>query len=242
MDFSIPAELSKELEHFQKFIKSHLKPEISAWNKTGEIPRQFFKALGDGGWYGLESKNNDLTKGSSLREALLAEAVAKVSPGVAVAILAHIDLGLSGVFLFGSNPIRKKFGIPTIEGKKIMCLGNTENIAGSDVAGIAMQAKRADGGWLLEGTKSYVTNGNIADFGVITAVTDPEAPRTARLSMFLVDLNAAGVRRRKLNKQVWIPSDLTRLQFNNVFVPDDQLLGTRGRGLHEITGSGFPGR
>jgi alkylation response protein AidB-like acyl-CoA dehydrogenase len=165
---------------------------------------------------------------------LLAEAVAKVSPGVAVAILAHIDLGLSGVFMFGSNPIRKKFGIPAIEGKKIMCLGNTENIAGSDVAGIAMQAKRADGGWLLEGTKSYVTNGNIADYGVITAVTDPDAPRTARLSMFLVDLNAAGVHRRKLNKQVWIPSDLTRLQFNNVFVPDDQLLGTRGRGLQQV--------
>jgi alkylation response protein AidB-like acyl-CoA dehydrogenase len=234
MDFSIPAELSKELERFQEFIKSHLKSELSVWNKTREIPRQFFQALGDGSWYGLESKNDDLTKGSALREALLAEAVAKVSPGVAVAILAHIDLGLSGVYLFGSKPIRKKFGIPAIEGKTIMCLGNTENIAGSDVAGIAMHAKRADGGWLLEGTKSYVTNGAIADVGVITAVTDPDAPRTGRLSMFLVDLGDDGVRRKKLNKQVWIPSDLTRLQFNNVFVPDDHLLGTRGRGLQQV--------
>jgi alkylation response protein AidB-like acyl-CoA dehydrogenase len=234
MDFSIPAELSKELERFQEFIKSHLKSELSVWNKTREIPRQFFQALGDGSWYGLESKNDDLTKGSALREALLAEAVAKVSPGVAVAILAHIDLGLSGVYLFGSKPIRKKFGIPAIEDKTIMCLGNTENIAGSDVAGIAMHAKRADGGWLLEGTKSYVTNGAIADVGVITAVTDPDAPRTGRLSMFLVDLGDDGVRRKKLNKQVWIPSDLTRLQFNNVFVPDDHLLGTRGRGLQQV--------
>ncbi len=234
MDFSIPAELSKELEHFQEFIKSHLKSELSVWNKSREIPRQFFQALGDGSWYGLELKNGELSKGSALREALLAEAVAKVSPGVAVAILAHIDLGLSGVYLFGSKPIRKKFGIPAIEGKTIMCLGNTENIAGSDVAGIAMHAKRTDDGWLLEGTKSYVTNGDIADFGVITAVTDSDAPRTGRLSMFLVDLNADGVRRRKLNKQVWIPSDLTRLQFNNVFVPEDHLLGTRGRGLQQV--------
>jgi alkylation response protein AidB-like acyl-CoA dehydrogenase len=84
--------------------------------------------LGDGSWYGLEPKNGDLSKGSALREALLAEAVAKVSPGVAIAILAHIDLGLSGVYLFGSKQIRKKFGIPAIEGKTIMCLGNTENI------------------------------------------------------------------------------------------------------------------
>jgi len=234
MDFSIPAELSKELEHFQEFIKSHLKSKLSVWNKSREIPRQFFQALGDGSWYGLEPKNGDLSKGSALREALLAEAVAKVSPGVAVAILAHIDLGLSGVYLFGSKQIRKKFGIPAIEGKTIMCLGNTENIAGSDVAGIAMHAKRADDGWLLEGTKSYVTNGDIADFGVITAVTDPDAPRTGRLSMFLVDLHGHGVRRKKLNKQVWIPSDLTRLQFNDVFVPDDHLLGTRGRGLQQV--------
>ena len=107
MDFSIPAELSKELEHFQEFIKSHLKSELSVWNKSREIPRQFFQALGDGNWYGLEPKNGELSKGSALREALLAEAVAKVSPGVAVAILAHIDLGLSGVYLFGSKPIRK---------------------------------------------------------------------------------------------------------------------------------------
>jgi alkylation response protein AidB-like acyl-CoA dehydrogenase len=234
MDFSIPDELTRELEHFQDFIKSHLKPDISAWNKKKEIPRNIFSALGDGGWYGLQSKNDDLTKGSALREAMLAEAVAKASPGVAVAILAHIDLGLSGVYLFGSNQIRKKFGIPAIEGKKIMCLANTENIAGSDVAGIAMLAKRADNGWILEGTKAYVTNGNIADYGVITAVTDPDASRTGRLSMFLVDLNVDGIGRKKLNKQVWVPSDLTRLQFNNVFVPDTHLLGTRGKGLQQV--------
>ena len=70
MDFSIPAELLKELECFQDFIKSHLKSELSVWNKTRQIPRQFFQALGDGSWYGLESKNDDITKGSALREAL----------------------------------------------------------------------------------------------------------------------------------------------------------------------------
>ncbi|MBW2410800.1 MAG: acyl-CoA dehydrogenase [Deltaproteobacteria bacterium] len=160
--------------------------------------------------------------------------MAKISPGVAVAILAHIDLGLSGLYHFGSKRLRKKFGIPAVQGKTLMCLGNTENIAGSDVAGIAMQAKKVEDGWLLNGTKAYVTNGAIADFGVITAVSDPQAPRSGRLSMFLVDLNDDGVRRKKLNKQVWIPSDLTRLQFKNVFVPDRHLLGTRGRGLQQV--------
>ena len=234
MNFSLPAKVSRNLDKFNHFIENHVKPELRTWNKDREIPRDFFEALGSGGWYAMNIKNDDITAGSALREALLAETVAKVSPGVAVAILAHIDLGLSGLYHFGSKRLRKKFGLPAVQGKTLMCLGNTENIAGSDVAGIAMQAKKVENGWLLNGTKAYVTNGAIADVGVITAVSDPDAPRSGRLSMFLVDLNDDGVRRKKLNKQVWIPSDLTRLQFKDVFVPDRHLLGTRGKGLQQV--------
>jgi alkylation response protein AidB-like acyl-CoA dehydrogenase len=234
MDFSVPAKVTKKLDKFGRFIETHVKPQLTAWTKKREIPRNFFEALGTGGWYGLKIKNEDLARGSALREALLAEAMARVSPGVAVAILAHIDLGLSGLYHFGSKRLRKKFGIPAVQGKTLMCLGNTENIAGSDVAGIAMQAKKIEDGWLLNGTKAYVTNGAMADLGVITAVSDPEAPRSGRLSMFLVDLNNDGVRRKKLNKQVWIPSDLTRLQFKDVFVSDRHLLGTRGKGFRQV--------
>ncbi len=136
MDFSIPADIPKDVERFREFIKTHVKSELTGWNKNREIPRKFFHALGDGGWYGMKVKSEDLTRGSALREALLAEEVAKVSPGVAVAILAHIDLGLSGLHLFGSKRLRKKLGVPAAQGKKLMCLGNTESIAGSDVAGI----------------------------------------------------------------------------------------------------------
>ena len=234
MDFSIPVNIIKDLDQFRDLIRTQVKPELTAWNKKRAIPRDFFKALGAGGWYGLKEKNGDLARQPALREALLAEAVAQVSPGVAVAILAHIDLGLSGLYHFGSKRLRKKFGIPAIRGKTLMCLGNTENIAGSDVAGIAMQAEKIDDGWLLNGTKSYVTNGAIADYGVITAVTDPQAPKSGRLSMFLVDLNDDGIRRKKLNKQVWIPSDLTRLKFKDVFVSDRYLLGARGKGLQQV--------
>jgi alkylation response protein AidB-like acyl-CoA dehydrogenase len=234
MDFSLPAKVSKDLLQYREVIKTQVKSRLSAWNKNREIPRDLFQTLGAGGWYGLKASNGDLARGSVLREALLAEEISKTSPGVAVAVLAHIDLGLSGLYHFGSKYLRKKYGIPAVEGKTLMCLGNTENIAGSDVAGIAMQAKKIDGGWLLNGTKAYVTNGAIADFGVITAVSDPDAPRSGRLSMFLVDLNDDSVRRKKLNKQVWIPSDLTRLQFTDVIVPDNHRVGTRGQGLQQV--------
>lgn len=234
MDFSIPHDLIEDLERFKKFIKTHIEPQLTTWNQKKEIPRQLFRALGESGWYGLQLRDNQLVTGSALREAMLAETVAKVSPGVAVAILAHIDLGLAGLYLFGSEHLQKEFGVPAVQGKSLMCLGNTESNAGSDVAGIAMTVKKVDDGWLLNGTKAYVTNGNIADWAIVTAISDPQASRNKRLSMFLVDLNDKGVSRKKLNKQVWIPSDLTRLQFKDVFIPGNHLVGKQGRGLQQV--------
>ncbi len=84
-----------------------------------------------------------------------------------------------------------------VRAETLMCLGNTERQAGSDVAGIEMQALKVKGGWRLNGTKAYVTNGLISDLAVITAVSDPQASRNNRLSMYLVDLQAEGVKRKK---------------------------------------------
>jgi len=234
MDFAIPAGFAEDIDKFEAFIKTDIIPDLPDWSDKRELPRTFFHKMGKQGWYGLKFDNGSLIRGSALKESIIAEKLAGISPGVAIAALAHIDLGLMGLFLFGSKDLQQKYGASAVEGKTVMCLGNTENIAGSDVAGIAMTAEKTDGGWKLNGTKAYVTNGLIADWGVITAVSDPGAERKKRLSMYLVDLNAAGIRRKKLNKQVWIPSDLTRLSFSDVFVPDDHLLGTRGRGLHQV--------
>jgi short/branched chain acyl-CoA dehydrogenase len=190
--------------------------------------------MGQGGWFCFESKEDRLVKGSSLKEALLCEQLAILSPGVAVAVLAHADLGLTGLWHFGSEKLQKAYGHSAIRGKTLLCLGNTERHAGSDVANISMTAKEVDGGWVLNGTKAYVTNGLISDMAVVTAISDQDASRNNRMSMFLVDLNAEGIVRRKLDKQVWIPSDLTRLQFTDVFVPEDHLMGEQGKGLQQV--------
>ena len=234
MDFAVPTAVSEDIARFKEFIKLHIAPNLRSWNKKREIPAAFFRDMGEGGWFSLQFKDGRLTRASALKEVLVAEELAVASPGVAIAALAHIDLGLMGLYRFGSPDHHQTYGPDTARGNKVMCLGNTENLAGSDVAGISMTADKVDGGWVLSGTKAYVTNGYVADLGVITAVSDPEAARNSRLSMYLVDLNTAGVSRKKLNKQVWIPSDLTRLKFDNVFVPDDHLLGTRGRGLQQV--------
>jgi hypothetical protein len=141
---------------------------------------------------------------------------------------------MMGLFLFGSEDLQRRYGASALNGEAIMCLGNTESHAGSDVAAIAMQAEAVSGGWKLNGTKSFVTNGAVADLAVVTAVTEPAASRSHRLSMFLVDLHQPGVRRTRLNKQVRLPSDLTRLELREAEVPEDHLLGRRGRGLAQV--------
>jgi alkylation response protein AidB-like acyl-CoA dehydrogenase len=139
-----------------------------------------------------------------------------------------------GLWLFGSEKLKKKYGPSAVKGEVLMCLANSESAAGTDVANIAMQAKKVDGGWLLNGAKAYVTNGLISEMAVVTALSDLQASRNSRMSMFLVDLGAEGVTRKKLNKQVWIPSDLTRITLTNTFVPEDHILGMQGRGLQQV--------
>jgi alkylation response protein AidB-like acyl-CoA dehydrogenase len=234
MDFSIPGTLSKDLEEFKLFLKDRVKSKLPEWYRRREIPLEFFREMGSGRWYGIAYQSGELIKGSALREALIAEELAKLSPGLAVAALVQIDLGLVALLLCGSDHLKARYGEATANGETLMCVGNTERMAGSDAAGIEMHARKVEDGWLLNGTKAYVTNGYISDLGVMTAVSDSRASRNNRISMFLVDLHAKGVNRKKLNKQVWIPSDLTRLQFTDVFVPDDHMLGEQGQGLQQV--------
>jgi len=234
MEFSIPRHLKLEMVRFREFLQGAMSSRLSDWHRQGQLPREFFEKMGEGGWYGFDVSEGRWDRRPALREALIAEELANISPGAAIAALAHADLGMMGVCLFGSEALQRRYGPGAVSGRTILCLGNTEGQAGSDVAAVVARAVPASGGWLLNGTKSYVTNGAVADLAVITAVTDAEALRSNRVSMFLVDLRSKGVKRTRLSKQVWVPSDLTRLEFQGVFVPEDHLIGLRGRGLQQV--------
>ena len=234
MDFRIPVEFEENLKSYKKFLSERLTPNLSKWYAEKEVPRDFFRQLGASDWLGLEPDDNGYRVSQALKEALMQEHLSTISPGVGVAVLVHVSLGTNGITLFGS-PDQKSLYLPSAaRGETLICLGNTEPGAGSDVAGIASTAKRVDGGWTLSGIKSYVTNGYISDLALITAVSDPDAPRNSRISMFLVDLSSKGITRSKLHKEVWIPSDLTRIQLSDVFVPEANLIGKRGRGLQQV--------
>jgi len=234
MDFEVPGRILQDRDKLRAFFGDQVTPHLATWYREGAVPSSLFSAFGDEGWLGFEMGQSSLEKHPALKGSLVAEELAKISPGVAVSVLAHVDLGLTGLWLFGSPELQQKYGPSAVAGETLLCLGNSESGAGSDVAGISTRAEKVDGGWYLEGTKAYVTNGLISDFAVVTAVSDPNGDRSSRLSMFLVDLGAKGVSRKKLHKQVWIPSDLTRIQFDRVFVPDDHLVGERGKGLQQV--------
>ncbi len=233
MDFQIPAEFIENLERYKEFLSERLTPNLSKWYAEKEIPRDFFRELGARDWLGLKPYGNGYREHQALKEVLMEQHLGAVSPGVGVAVLVHVSLGTKGITLFGSPDQKSLYLPPAARGETLICLGNTEPGAGSDVAGIASRAEKVDGGWLLNGIKSYVTNGYISDFALITAVSDPEAPRNSRISMFLVDLSSKGITRSRLHKEVWVPSDLTRIQLSDVFVPQANLIGRRGRGLQQ---------
>lgn len=234
MDFSLPKKISESRKRFKTILREELGPHLSVWHREGRLPADFFKILAGHGHLGLNWDGKTLSRIPLLEYALWMEELAMVTPGAAIALLAHIDLGTTGLLLFGSGPLQRRYAEALAAGEMAMALGNTERQAGSDVASISLKAEKVDGGWRLNGTKSYVTNGDIAHMVVVTGVTDPGAHRNKRLSMFLVDLSAGGVRRKKLSKAVWLPSDLTRLTFKNVLVPDDHLLGKRQNGLQQV--------
>ena len=212
MNFQIPEKEKSALARFELFLQKNLKPHVNSWRRAGAVPRDFFNVLGEGGWFGFQMNGDRLEKDSPLRSALLMERMAALSPGVAITHLVQVDLGMTGLWLYGSDRLQNLYGGTACSGHTLICLGNTERHAGSDAAAISMTAEPVDGGWRLNGAKSYVTNGHISDLAVVTAVTDPGAPRNRRISMFLVDLTGTGVSRQKLKKPVWAPSDLTRIR------------------------------
>jgi alkylation response protein AidB-like acyl-CoA dehydrogenase len=232
MDFSIPRALTSDLERFAQFINTHIDPNLAFWNREKQIPRSFFEELGKAGW--LEYCFPPEGGQGALKQGLLCERLARLSPGVTIAFLVQLSLGVNALALFGTEEQKKRYLASGLAGKTLLCTANTERSAGSDVAAIEARAVKTGEGWLLNGAKAYVTGGALADIAVVSAVTDPEAPRDKRMSLFLVDLHAQGVSKTKLAKQVWIPSDLTRLQFSNVQVPKENLLGESGAGLREI--------
>ncbi len=173
--------------------------------------------------------------GDHLDDAVLSEELSRCgSGGVSAGIGAHVSIATPPVWRFGTEEQHQRFLAPAIRGDKIAALGITEPGAGSDVAGIRTFARRADGGYVVNGSKTFITNGVRADF-VVTAVKTTEEGGHHGLSFLILERGMEGFEvSKKLEKLGWRASDTAELAFSDVFVPEENLLGEENRGFYLI--------
>jgi acyl-CoA dehydrogenase len=207
-------------------VFERLRPHADAWEEAGWFPDDVFAMLAERGWLGLKYG------GDWVADAVLCEELARCgSGGVAAGIGAHLHIATPPVFRFGTDAQRERWLAPAMRGELIGALAITEPDVGSDVAAVRTRAERVDGGWLVSGAKTYITNGVRAHF-YVTAVRTGAAGHGG-LS-FLVLERGEGIQARALSKLGWRASDTAELAFDEVFVPDEHLLGEEGRGFYLI--------
>jgi acyl-CoA dehydrogenase len=215
-----------ELRHSARgFIERELAPHAQQWEEEKWFPDEVFATLAGQGLLGLKYPQEYGGQGGDyLHDAVLCEELARVgSGGTAAGIGAHINIATPPIWKFGSEEQKQAYLVPAIAGKLIGALGITEPGAGSDVAAISTRAERVDGGFLVNGEKTYITNGVRADFIVTAVKTTPEGGHGG-ISFLIVD-RGEGVESSKLEKLGWHASDTATISYQDVFVAEENLLG-----------------
>jgi acyl-CoA dehydrogenase len=223
-------------ETIKRFVARELRPHADEWEDARWFPNSVFERMAELGYLGLKYPEEYGGEGGDyLHDAVLAEELAGCgSGGLAAGIGAHTGIATPPVWKFGTEDQKARFLVPAIKGEKIAALGITEPDAGSDVAGIKTFAKRVDGGYLVNGAKTFITNGVRADF-VVTAVKTTQEGGHQGLSFLLVEKGMDGFSvSKKLEKMGWHASDTGELAFQDVFVPDENLLGEANKGFYLI--------
>jgi acyl-CoA dehydrogenase len=213
------------------FIERELTPHAQQWEDEEWFPDEVFAKLAAQGLLGLKYPQEYGGQGGDyLHEAVLIEELARVgSGGTAAGIGAHVNIATPPIWKFGSEEQKQRYLAPAIRGEKIGALGITEPDAGSDVAALRTRAEPVEGGWLLNGEKTYITNGVRAHF-IVTAVKTTEQGSHHGISFLIVD-RGQGVSSSKLAKLGWHASDTATISFEDVFVPEENLLGPLNEGF-----------
>jgi acyl-CoA dehydrogenase len=211
------------------FIERELTPDAQSWEAEEWFPDEVFAKLAGQGLLGLKYPAEYGGEGGDyLHEAVLVEELARIgSGGTAAGIGAHVNIATPPIWKFGSEEQKQRYLAPAIRGEKIGALGITEPDAGSDVASLRTTATRVDGGFLVNGSKTYITNGVRAHF-IVTAVKTTAEGGHNGISFLIID-RGEGVSSSKLRKLGWNASDTATISFEDVFVGQENLLGP----LHE---------
>ena len=232
MDFQLNEEQLHLKKTVREFAEREIAPNVMKWDEACEFPLATIKELGKLGLLGTIFPHEYGGAGMGYVEYVTAIAeLSRVDGSVGIIVAAHTSLCSNHIFLAGNETQQKKYIPKLATGEHIGAWGLTEPSAGSDAGSARMTAARAKGGWILNGTKTFITNGHYADVIVALAVTD-RAAHTHGLSAFIIEKDSQGFHAgRKENKLGLRASNTAELIFEECFVPEENLLGKEGDGF-----------
>jgi alkylation response protein AidB-like acyl-CoA dehydrogenase len=216
----------------REFAETELRPHVMEWDESQQFPRELLAKCAALGLMGIQFPEEYGGSGmSSVDYCLCIEELARVDPSVCLSIAAHNGLGASHIFMFGTEEQRRKYLVPLASGEKLAAWGLTEASSGSDAAAMRTTAVREGDGWVINGSKQFITHGRTGDTLVVMAVTN-RAKGNRGISAFIVEKDTPGFRAgKKENKLGMRASETSELIFENCRVPAGQLLGAEGQGF-----------
>ena len=230
---------TEEHELFRQSLRSFLEkeaiPHIDDWEEKRRIPRDIWKKMGNMGFLGLTYPEEYGGLGLDFfYDVVFNEELGRTNSG-GFAITQQVTQYMSTPYIlkYGSEELKKKYIPGVISGELIGSIGITEPGAGSDAANIQTRAIKEGDHYIVNGSKTFITNGVYGDFIVTVVKTNPEAG-TAGVSLLVIDRNMEGVSANKLKKLGWHASDTAELSFDNVRVPAENLVGEEGRGFYYL--------
>ena len=232
MDFDFSEEQRMFKEAIHSFAEKEISPLVDEAEKTATFPLQLFPKMGELGYlcvrYPAEYGGAGIGK---IGDCISVEEVSYFSVGIAAGTMVQGGIGTSAIYARGSEDQKQKYLVPAISGQRIAAFGLTEPNAGSDAASIETIATKRNGKYVLNGTKMFITNGNICDFVVAAAYTDKSKGARGGVSLFIVEKGTPGFTRSKLHKFCARSGEIAELTFEDCAVPEENLIGEEGRGF-----------
>jgi acyl-CoA dehydrogenase len=224
-------------ETVTRFVEKEIAPNVDEWEAAREFPRELFGRCAEVGFLGLKFPEELGGQGGThLHDAIWVEELARSggSGGVAAGLNAHTSIAMPPIFNFGTAEQKQRWLVPGIAGEKVGALGITEPGAGSDVASISTTARRDGDGYVVNGAKTFITNGVRADFLVCACKTSEEGGHGG-ISFLVLEREMPGYEvSAKLEKMGWHSSDTGEISLTDVEVPAENLLGEENGGFKLI--------
>lgn len=230
-------ELEQLRDQVRRFVESEVKPHGDRWEADGSVPREVLRKLGSLGLYGIRYPvRYGGAEMDTLATVAFAEELSRSTfAGFNVSVLVHTDMASPHLANAGTPEQQDRYMPGIVTGETITAVAVTEPGGGSDVARLRTRAERSGNGWVLNGSKMFITNGVYGDLVFVAARTDPDTAGAKGVSMFIVEKDTPGFRvGRALDKQGWRCSDTAELVFEDCYLPADALLGEENRGFYAI--------